>query len=149
MPRIQRSGGIDVKLMLAGSHSIETVSVTGFKTCLFPLYILRLEEEAEFPTQEYVMPECYDWLGSIPGDDRPCKETGDDRDLDVILTRVSPGVRSWPYPDNQEGLESSASPAKTEMDPVNNYVCSCLSFVKFRITDLLVSYFSSSFLVLI
>ena len=140
MPRIQSSGGIDVKLMLAGSHSIETVSVTGFKTCLFPLYILRLEEEAEFPTQEYVMPECYDWLGSIPGDDR---------DLDVILTQVSPGVRSWPYPDNQEGLESSASPAKTEMDPVNNYVCSCLSFVKFRITDLLVSYFSSSFLVLI
>ena len=44
-------GGIDVKLMLAGSHSIETVSVTGFKTCLFPLYILRLEEEAEFPTK--------------------------------------------------------------------------------------------------
>ena len=45
------------------------------------------------------------WLvGKYPRDDRPCKETGDDRDLDVILTQVSPGVRSWPYPDNQEGL---------------------------------------------
>ena len=57
------------------------------------------------------------------GDDLPSKETGVDMESDVIVTHLSPGVKSWPYPDNQEGLESSASPAVTELDSVNNLMC--------------------------
>lgn len=78
------------------------------------------------------------------GDDLPSKETGVDMESDVIVTHLSPGVKSWPYPDNQEGLESSASPAVTELDSVNNLMCCvCVSFVK--LADLLVWDFCSPF----
>ena len=114
------------------------MSVTGFKTCSLLLGILRLEDAAEYPTQEYVLPDLTDFLETEDKSDYPRKATGDDEDLEVVVTQISPGVKSWPYPDNQEGLESSTSPAMTELDSVSKYVCSCVCV--FHLSSLLVYY---------
>ena len=116
----------------AGPHSFETVSVTGFKTCSLLLGILRLEDAAEYPTQEYVLPDLTDFLETEDKSDYPRKATGDDEDLEVVVTQISPGVKSWPYPDNQEGLESSTSPCYDRVgfcEQICVFMCVCVCFI--------------------